>query len=103
MIGYSRETNCRSHFISLYFGDEQAKDCGICDNCLRKKATALSPEEFDKIRSLISDQLSQKKLTAPELVSEMKTVTKEKTWKVIEFLQSENQIISDAKGLLRLK
>jgi ATP-dependent DNA helicase RecQ len=103
IISYTKEINCRSHFISIYFGDTDAKDCGICDSCLRKKETNLSPEEFEKISVIISNQLSQKQLTASELISEMKSIKKEKAWKVIEFLQSENKIEPDDKGLLRLK
>ena len=26
---------CRSRFLAHYFGDKDAGDCGICDNCLR--------------------------------------------------------------------
>jgi ATP-dependent DNA helicase RecQ len=26
---------CRSRFLAHYFGDKEAEDCGICDNCLR--------------------------------------------------------------------
>jgi superfamily II DNA helicase RecQ/very-short-patch-repair endonuclease len=103
MIGYTKENNCRSRYISNYFGDENAKDCDICDNCLRKKATTLSPEEFEKISGIISNHLSQKQLTASELIDEIKNIKKEKAWKVIEYLQSENKIQADDKGLLRLK
>lgn len=31
--------DCRSRFLADYFGDKEAKPCGICDNCLRKKAS----------------------------------------------------------------
>jgi ATP-dependent DNA helicase RecQ len=103
IINYTRESNCRSRFISLYFGDGQAKDCGICDNCLRKKATELSPKEFEKISGIISTQLSQKQLTASELIQEIKSIKKEKAWKVIEFLQAEKKIEADSRGVLRLK
>lgn len=103
IIAYAKEMNCRSHFINRYFGDESAKDCGICDNCLRKKATKLSAEEFEKISVIISQQLSQKQLTAPQLLNEMKNIKKEKAWKVIEFLQAEEKIEADSKGLLRIK
>ena len=103
MISYIKEQTCRSFFISTYFADETAKDCGICDNCLRKKATELTTEEFEKISGLISAQLSKKQLTAPELINEIKTIKKEKAWKVIEFMQAEDKIAADSKGLLRLK
>jgi ATP-dependent DNA helicase RecQ len=29
---------CRSRFLANYFGDKEVEDCGICDNCLRKKS-----------------------------------------------------------------
>lgn len=103
MINYTKELNCRSHFISIYFGDKEAKDCGICDNCLQRKVTDLSAEEFEKISLIISNQLSQKQLTASELINEIKNIKKEKAWKVIQFLQSENKIQADDKGVLTLK
>jgi superfamily II DNA helicase RecQ len=103
IVNYTRESNCRSRFISVYFGDEQAKDCGICDSCLRRKATELSAEEFDKISVIISNRLSHKQLTASELIREIKTIKKEKAWKVIEFLQAEKKIEADSRGVLRLK
>jgi ATP-dependent DNA helicase RecQ len=103
MIGYAKGNDCRSRFINTYFGDNETKDCGICDNCLRKKATNLSAEEFEKISDMISNHLSQKQLTASELLDEIKTIKKEKAWKVIEFLQAEKKIEADSKGLLKLK
>ena len=103
MINYTKEMDCRSRFIGNYFGEDDAKDCCLCDNCLRKKATELSHEEFEKISGIISNRLSQKQLTASELIHEIKNIQKEKTWKVIDFLQSENKIEPDDKGLLRLK
>jgi len=78
-------------------------NCGICDNCLRKKATNLSTEEFEKISGFISQQLSKRQLTASALVDELKTIKKEKAWKVLEFLQSEKKIEADGKGFLKLK
>lgn len=103
MIAYTRKDTCRSRFISAYFGDIDAKDCNVCDNCLRKKATELSPEEFEKISGLISLQLSKRQLTASELLQEIRHIKKEKAWKVLEFLQAEQKIEADSKGLLRIK
>lgn len=102
ITSYAKEINCRSHFICMYFGDKEAKDCGICDNCLRKSATRVSTEEFEEISGIISNQLSQRQLTAAELIEEIKNIKKEKAWKVIAFLQAENKITADDKGLLRL-
>jgi len=29
---------CRSRYLANYFGDKTVEDCGICDNCLRKRS-----------------------------------------------------------------
>lgn len=102
MTGYVTAGMCRSRNISLYFGETNPGDCGICDWCLQKRSTALSAEEFEMIRSRIVQELSQKKLSAPELLHQIKPVKKEKAWQVIEFLQAENKIIADDRGRLGL-
>lgn len=103
LIEYVKESRCRSYFVSIYFGDQNGKDCGVCDNCLRKKTLQLSAEEFQNIVSVISQQLSQKQLTAPQLLNEIKNITKEKAWKVIAFMQAEDQIKVNEKGELSVK
>ncbi|GAC1418375.1 MAG: RecQ family ATP-dependent DNA helicase [Flavisolibacter sp.] len=37
MCAYISGVECRSRFMSIYFGDIYAKPCGICDNCLASK------------------------------------------------------------------
>ena len=38
LIEYAlQKESCRSRIIAQYFGDEQSKPCGICDNCLKKR------------------------------------------------------------------
>lgn len=32
------EEECRSRYLAHYFGDRDAGDCGICDNCLRRRS-----------------------------------------------------------------
>jgi len=34
---------CRSRYLAHYFGDRDSGDCGICDNCLRRRPAAPSP------------------------------------------------------------
>jgi ATP-dependent DNA helicase RecQ len=41
MLRYLRlEEPCRSSYLAHYFGDKEAGDCGICDNCLRRAKPA---------------------------------------------------------------
>jgi ATP-dependent DNA helicase RecQ len=37
-LGLSIE--CRSRYLANYFGDKDAEDCGVCDNCLRNQRAA---------------------------------------------------------------
>ena len=39
MLRYVKESQCRSRYLAHYFGDKDATDCGICDNCLANKRT----------------------------------------------------------------
>jgi ATP-dependent DNA helicase RecQ len=102
MIAYTGTTNCRSNFINQYFGDQGNKPCGICDNCLKKKAGTLSTREFDKIATAIEEHLSQSSLTLKELLEKLHPVQKEKVAKAIQFLQSEQKITTDEHGCLML-
>jgi ATP-dependent DNA helicase RecQ len=100
MIGYIETTSCRSQFIGAYFGDEAAKDCGVCDNCLKRKSLSLSAAEFDNISSVIIEHLSVGELSIENLLQKLHGMKKEKAWKVIEFLQAEKKIKVNEKGLL---
>lgn len=39
---------CRTKMLVQYFGEEDSKDCGICDVCLAKKKSGLTDEQFTK-------------------------------------------------------
>lgn len=100
MVAYLQLSSCRSRFISYYFGDESAKDCGICDCCLHKKQAEVSTEEFLHIATAIQKQLSLKQLTADELLVALPSMKKEAVWKVLRFLQAEKKIAVATNGLL---
>ena len=94
---------CRSQLIGHYFGDEELKKCSICDNCLHQKKLVLSKEEFSSISTLIKSILEPQPLPSKELIHTLGNIKKEKAWKVIEFLQAENEIEMDKAGWVRLK
>ncbi len=104
MIQFVQEdTQCRSRIIGRYFGDANMKDCGICDNCLKQKATVLSKEEFASIEQRLLQLLGTAPVDNKILLQQLSGIKKEKAWKVLSFLQAENKIGMDATGRVYLK
>jgi ATP-dependent DNA helicase RecQ len=103
MIDYTRQTNnCRSQFLADYFNAPISKTCGVCDNCLNEKAIVISKEEFELISTRIIDLLKAGYLTMPDILIQLKDVKKEKSWKVIHYLQSERKISTNREGYISL-
>jgi ATP-dependent DNA helicase RecQ len=86
------DTECRSVIIGNYFGDQQIKPCGICDNCLNQKKKEVNGKEFNEIHQSILEMVRVKPLTIPEIISRIDKTPKEKTSEVLRFLQSEEKI-----------
>ena len=89
---------CRSRFIGNYFGDNEIKDCGICDNCLKKKSINISEEEFIIIKERILNVLSDENALVQNVLQSCKNIKKEKLWKVLEYLQGEKIIRIESDG-----
>lgn len=90
---------CRSRFISKYFGDPALSDCGVCDNCLAAKRKALTAEEFRQIETQIM-QLLEETISVEQLLHALGKTSAEKIWAVLDFLQSEMRIDIDEQGVL---
>jgi ATP-dependent DNA helicase RecQ len=97
------DVECRSVIIGNYFGDTKMRSCGICDNCLRKKHLEFSKEEFEMISHRIINIVKYEPLDPKELFAKLNGLNKEKTWKVLDFLQSENKVEIDTNGRVRLR
>ena len=101
MIKYTYDTEqCRSVMIGKYFGDNEIKDCGICDVCLEQKKTTLSRQEFKNISNDIIRIISAKPCTPEEIANNFTQVPKYKIMEVIRFLQAEDKIIIAENGTI---
>lgn len=102
MLSYMNlQKECRSSFVSSYFGDNAVKPCGICDNCLALKGNEINEEEFKKIERFIYQAIPENGIATKELLQQLKVIKKEKIWKVLEFLQSEKKVVVDGFGLIK--
>lgn len=101
MLAYTRlQDRCRSSYISAYFGEHGAVDCGICDNCLRHKRTALDDKEFAAILLRIQQHLRPGGIPVKEMLQHLHNIPKEKAWQVLNFLQAEQKIAIDPFGII---
>ena len=95
MLAYlALEPGCRSQFIALYFGDEKAGICGVCDNCLQQKSLNISEEEFTFIIHHILQQIPADGINVNYLTFTSQNIHRNKFWKVLSYLQQERKINS---------
>lgn len=100
MLYIKKRLVCRSKMIGNYFNDNAIKPCGICDNCINSKSITLSKEEFNNISMSIYDLISKKPVTVKDVIGRLTEFPKNKTWKVLSYLQSENKIMTLKDGII---
>lgn len=95
---------CRSQQIGNYFSDKNANICGICDNCINKKAVTLSDAEFESLQLAIKNLLKKEPVLLNDLLHyfESKMVKAEKLWKILDYLQEEEIISINKEKRVRL-
>jgi ATP-dependent DNA helicase RecQ len=102
MLGYIKNTVvCRSKIIAGYF-TATARACGICDNCINEKELVITKEEFELIANGIMQAIKVKALPVKDIQQQLKTVKKEKLWKVINYLLAENKISTNKEGYISI-
>lgn len=96
MISYAENSDiCRNRMLLIYFGENEAGDCGGCDICLKKNRSGLSNYEYrqidDKLAAAFRNRSSWRlnelvdQLIDPTLLISMLEVQSEKIIKVIRF------------------
>jgi len=104
MLAYINLSNeCRGQFIALYFGDKEAKPCGICDNCLKLKNKATSANDVATIQKEIFAYLQSNNPTVTGLLDNITTISRDKIWEVLLLLQDQGKIIIDDRGTITKK
>ncbi len=103
MIGYVNIHACRSKKIGNYFDDQSIKPCGICDNCINEKALIISKTEFENINMNIEKLIQEAPVHSNALLKNLDAFKKDKVWKVINYLLSENKLSITEAGLISKK
>jgi len=84
---------CRSQLLIEYFGQLQAKRCGVCDVCLNRNKIEANEVEFNTIVDIIKPILKEQTLTKEAVMNTVKQYPKEKVQHVLKWLIDNNKIL----------
>ena len=102
MIAYILTENCRSNFISEYFGDKSNVICGICDRCKSTSHTDASKKMISYLLKKIKIELHSKEMTFDELANQLNAEEKN-LMLALEILRKEGEIVIGINGRFREK
>jgi ATP-dependent DNA helicase RecQ len=86
-------SRCRSTILLDYFGESNARRCGVCDICLERNKLNLSKLEFDNVVELIKPLIKKEPMTMQEIINSTQTsIHENKIIKVIQWLLDNNKI-----------
>jgi len=102
ILDYVRTEGCRNIAIVEYFGEKDAGNCGICDNCVKKEKAKLSVSEFESIYQKLKSGTQSKSLTARALFDLFSDIHSDHLRKVIDFMQAENKLVVDEEGIVHI-
>ena len=67
VLYYEKEESiCRNQILLAYFGEKNTSPCGKCDICLKKRESNLSNDDFENIRLVIQQLLTEEELSVKE-------------------------------------
>ena len=99
-IAYAENNECRSKTLLEYFGEKDAKACGICDVCLERAKNNPSNEDFDRYKIKIQNLLKRDQLTIEEVLDSFSPKHQNRVIKVIEYLLDEQILKKDDEKLI---
>ena len=102
MSHYAEQTDiCRSGLLLSYFGEKDAKPCGVCDICLSKNMPAMTNDKFTEIATAIKEILKDGEQDIDFVVNSLSQYTQKEIVNVIRHLADQKEILID-KGKVRI-
>ncbi len=99
VVEYCERKQCRSRMLLAYFGQENTRDCGICDHCLAHPDSTLSEADFERYREKIVGMLRKEALSLDEVVNSFSTQRHSRVLKVLDYLIDEGFVQKDGDKL----
>ena len=92
---------CRARLLLDYFGEKAEADCGICDICVARRRATSERVEFERIRSLLHEDLTDEPMDPNDFVLKHK-LDAPSAFRVIRLLADEGEIAIE-NGKLKAK
>ncbi len=103
MINYCNENKlCRNNMISHYFGDDHAKNCGICDNCINMIREKNADNQYSQLAVKILALLGDAPANFNDIKKKLPGTTDAQVWDALYFLEAELRIQVDASGYFQV-
>ncbi|MEO6404206.1 MAG: ATP-dependent DNA helicase RecQ [Ferruginibacter sp.] len=104
MHSYAEENNkCRSCFISHYFGDNESRDCGICDNCINSKRKKITAKIFETVTAEIFTFLGNEEKLYSFVLERMKKFNADIVKQIITYLVEEGKLLYTSDGFIKIQ
>jgi ATP-dependent DNA helicase RecQ len=97
-IAYATTLRCRSRQLLGYFGESDARDCGICDVCTGRNKVDERAAVFESMEKKIKNLLKKERLSASELAEAFAPRHHETLTHVLAYLLDEGVLSEDAHG-----
>ncbi len=96
-IAYAEKVICRSQQLLHYFGQTDAKTCGICDVCTGRTSSELDEDSFEAYKNKIRMLLSKEQLKLDELVQSFHPKREHEVLQTIDYLVDEGFLILEGE------
>ena len=96
------ERKCRSRFLLNYFGEKEAKRCGICDICRERNKLSVNELEFNEVVDAVKPLLRSKAMSLEDIVRKLPGFHEKKIIDIIQWLK-DNDKLTEKEGLLSWK
>lgn len=94
VVSYLEKHTCRSNQLVEYFGERNARPCGICDICLAQKDSSPS---IEMVSELILDRLKTGPIELSKIENHIKGVRSEDIHASLEWLSDNGSLVIDCE------
>ena len=94
-IEYAELAICHAQQLLHYFGQTDAKPCGMCDVCIEQNKTALDSNDFEVFKEKIVKLLKREPLSLKDIVDSFTEKHKTKVIQTIGFMLDEGVLKKD--------